>query len=87
MPSEQELTATGDLLGLARSGAMPSLVNLAQVPPNAPDLRRAHYLGTDSQGRDVLARLLYGFRLSVLFGLILTILSSVIGIAAGAVKG
>jgi microcin C transport system permease protein len=44
-------------------------------------------LGTDIQGRDVVARLIYGFRISVLFGLILTILSSVIGVAAGAVQG
>jgi microcin C transport system permease protein len=46
-----------------------------------------NWLGTDDQGRDVLARLIYGFRISVLFGLILTIISSVIGIAAGAVQG
>lgn len=46
-----------------------------------------NWLGTDDQGRDVLARLLYGFRLSVLFGLTLTAISSIIGIAAGAVQG
>jgi microcin C transport system permease protein len=46
-----------------------------------------NWLGTDDQGRDVLARLIYGFRVSVLFGLILTIVSSVIGVAAGAVQG
>src|SRR2546429_7766961 len=46
-----------------------------------------NWLGTDDQGRDVVARLLYGFRISVLFGLALTILSSVIGVAAGAVQG
>jgi microcin C transport system permease protein len=46
-----------------------------------------NWLGTDDQGRDVLARLIYGFRISVLFGLVLTIVSSVIGIAAGAVQG
>src|SRR5262249_60285730 len=46
-----------------------------------------NWLGTDAQGRDVAARLLYGFRLSVLFGLALTIVSSVIGVAAGAVQG
>ena len=46
-----------------------------------------NWLGTDDQGRDVVARLIYGFRLSVLFGLILTIISSIIGIAAGAVQG
>ena len=46
-----------------------------------------NWFGTDDQGRDVLARLIYGFRVSVLFGLILTIVSSIIGVAAGAVQG
>jgi microcin C transport system permease protein len=46
-----------------------------------------NWLGTDDQGRDVLTRIIYGFRISVLFGLTLTIISSVIGIAAGAVQG
>ncbi|MDR4308576.1 ABC transporter permease [Chelatococcus sambhunathii] len=46
-----------------------------------------NWLGTDDQGRDVLARLIYGFRISVVFGLVLTLLSSVIGVAAGAVQG
>ncbi len=47
----------------------------------------SNWLGTDDQGRDVLARLIYGFRISVLFGLILAGISSVIGIAAGALQG
>ncbi|TKT70722.1 ABC transporter permease [Afipia massiliensis] len=46
-----------------------------------------NWLGTDDQGRDVVARLIYGFRISVLFGLTLTIISSVIGIAAGGIQG
>ncbi len=46
-----------------------------------------NWLGTDDQGRDVVARLIYGFRISVAFGLILTILSSIIGMAAGAIQG
>jgi microcin C transport system permease protein len=46
-----------------------------------------NWLGTDDQGRDVAARLIYGFRISVLFGLTLTIISSIIGVAAGAVQG
>jgi microcin C transport system permease protein len=46
-----------------------------------------NWLGTDDQGRDVLARLLYGFRLSILFGLTLAGISSIIGVAAGAVQG
>jgi len=54
----------------------------APAPPSARNL-----LGTDDQSRDVLARVIYGFRISVLFGFSLTIVSSVIGIAAGAVQG
>ena len=46
-----------------------------------------NWLGTDDQGRDVIARLIYGYRISVAFGLILTVISSVIGVAAGAVQG
>ena len=46
-----------------------------------------NWVGTDDQGRDVLARIIYGFRLSVLFGLILSVLSSIIGIVAGAMQG
>jgi len=53
--------------------------------PSPPSL--ANFLGTDDRGRDVVARLLYGFRISVLFGLTLTICSSAIGILAGAVQG
>lgn len=46
-----------------------------------------NWMGTDDQGRDVVARLIYGFRISVLFGLLLAGISSVIGVAAGAVQG
>jgi microcin C transport system permease protein len=46
-----------------------------------------NWLGTDDQGRDLVARMIYGFRVSVLFGLLLTIISSMIGVAAGAVQG
>ncbi|MDX1709943.1 MAG: ABC transporter permease [Rhodovibrionaceae bacterium] len=56
------------------------------VPAPAPPGGQ-HWLGTDDQARDVVARLIYGFRISVLFGLTLTLLSSVIGVAAGAVQG
>jgi len=59
--------------------------DLEQPAPSPPS--RHNWLGTDDQGRDVLARVIYGFRISVLFGLTLTILSSVVGIAAGAVQG
>ena len=56
------------------------------VPAPAPPSGE-HWLGTDDQARDVVARLIYGFRVSVLFGLALTGLSSVVGVAAGAVQG
>lgn len=59
--------------------------DLPYSPPTAPSLR--NLLGTDDQSRDVLARVIYGFRISVLFGFTLTIIASVIGIAAGAVQG
>jgi microcin C transport system permease protein len=52
------------------------------APPSA-----THLLGTDDQGRDVVARLIYGFRISVLFGLTLTLVSSVVGVIVGALQG
>jgi microcin C transport system permease protein len=54
----------------------------ALLPPSLK-----HPLGTDDQARDALARVIYGFRISVLFGFTLTVLSSIVGIAAGAVQG
>ncbi|MDV4181204.1 ABC transporter permease [Rhizobium brockwellii] len=56
---------------------------------NDPDCTpgNLNWLGTDDQARDVLARVIYGFRISVLFGLVLTICSAVIGVTAGAVQG
>ena len=59
--------------------------NLETPAPSAPDF--ANLLGTDDQARDVLARVIYGFRISVLFALILSIFSSIIGIAVGAMQG
>lgn len=63
----------------------------SQYPQGAADpdciVGNWNWLGTDDQARDVLARIIYGFRISVLFGLILTAGSSVIGVAAGALQG
>ncbi|NBX74391.1 MAG: ABC transporter permease [Alphaproteobacteria bacterium] len=59
--------------------------DLPQPAPSPPSAE--NWLGTDDQGRDVLARVIYGFRISILFGLTLTILSSIVGMAAGAVQG
>lgn len=59
-------------------------VNIAQAP-SPPDA--INLLGTDDQGRDILARVMYGFRISILFALALTLISSVIGIFLGAIQG
>ncbi len=58
---------------------------LTQPAPSPPT--RENWLGTDDQGRDVAARLIYGFRISVLFGLVLTIAGSIVGIVAGGIQG
>ncbi|QOG08057.1 ABC transporter permease [Aureimonas sp. OT7] len=62
-----------------------------RYPEGAADINcnfgNMNWLGTDDQARDVLARLIYGFRISVLFGLVLTVASAVIGVSAGAVQG
>ena len=59
--------------------------NLPQPAPSPPT--RDNWLGTDDQGRDVAARVIYGFRISVLFGLALTIVGTIVGITAGAFQG
>jgi microcin C transport system permease protein len=62
-----------------------SVKNLSSPAPSPPSWR--NLLGTDDQARDVLARVIYGLRLSVLFGFTLTAITSVIGIVAGAIQG
>ena len=59
--------------------------DLSSPAPSPPDTK--NWLGTDDAARDVVARVLYGFRISVLFGLSLTLISSLMGVAAGAVQG
>jgi microcin C transport system permease protein len=61
------------------------IADLPQPAPSPPDAN--NWLGTDDQARDVLARVIYGFRTSILFALALTIGSSILGIAAGAIQG
>ena len=61
-------------------------INYEAVPAPSPPSHE-NWLGTDDQGRDVLARLIYGIRISLLFGIALTTISSVIGITAGAIQG
>ncbi|WP_354011343.1 ABC transporter permease [Endozoicomonas lisbonensis] len=60
-------------------------INYARIAPAPPSLD--NLLGTDDQGRDVLARVIYGFRISVLFGLALTFFSTIIGVGVGAIQG
>ena len=60
-------------------------INYARIAPANPSAE--NWLGTDDQGRDVLARVIYGFRISVLFGLALTFFSTIIGVAVGAMQG
>ena len=84
-------SADGQCLGFPSPPNIVNRANLCDVP--ADQLARysaignRNWLGTDDHGRDVLARIIYGFRISVLFGLILTALASVIGIIAGAMQG
>ncbi|MGF1833032.1 ABC transporter permease [Photobacterium sanguinicancri] len=59
--------------------------NLAGPAPSSPDA--VNWLGTDDKGRDVLARIIYGFRISVLFGFALTIISTIVGVVVGACQG
>tara|TARA_B100001057_G_scaffold168869_2_gene169604 strand:+ start:7947 stop:8966 length:1020 start_codon:yes stop_codon:yes gene_type:complete len=62
-------------------------INLDNPSPNPAAPSSYNYLGTDDRGRDVLARLIYGFRLSVIFALVLTFIAVVIGIFFGAIQG
>jgi microcin C transport system permease protein len=95
MPTEADSTAPDVQAAIHDRGWMvwppvpysyDTLVKDLPVPAPAPPSWR-NPLGTDDQARDVLARVIYGFRLSVLFGFTLTVVSSVVGVAAGAVQG
>lgn len=64
-----------------------SSINYDLTVPAPAQPSTVNWLGTDDQGRDVLARVIYGFRISVLFALTLTILSSLVGVIVGALQG
>ncbi len=64
-----------------------SSINYQLTTPSPSKPTKENWLGTDDQGRDVLARIIYGTRTSLLFGLLLTLSSSLVGIAAGAIQG
>ena len=63
-----------------------TIIRDLDVPVPAPPSKK-NWLGTDDQARDVLARLIYGFRISILFGFTLTFFSMIIGVSAGAIQG
>lgn len=83
--------ADGLCLGFPAPPPWASKQGYCEVPPDQmarfSNFWNTNWLGLDDQGRDVLARVIYGFRISVLFGLILTVFASVIGVTAGAVQG
>jgi microcin C transport system permease protein len=81
----------GRCLGFPAPPPWATSAELCEAPPDQlarfTAVGNRNWLGTDDQGRDVVARIIYGFRLSIVFGLLLTLFSSVIGITAGAVQG
>jgi microcin C transport system permease protein len=83
----QEIEATGGKVFFPPNRHSFNSINLEIDGPVPAPPTRVNYLGTDDRGRDVLARLIYGFRLSILFGLSLTLIGTVVGIIAGAVQG
>jgi microcin C transport system permease protein len=58
-----------------------------QFPPFAPSIQNKHYLGTDAVGRDIVARLLYGFRIAIFFSLTLLVVNYTIGVSIGSAMG
>jgi microcin C transport system permease protein len=81
------LTADGNIVVFPPNPHSFNSINLELDRPTPSPPSPENYLGTDDRGRDVLARLIYGFRLSILFGAALTAVGTLIGIAAGAVQG
>ncbi|WP_298568473.1 ABC transporter permease [uncultured Aliiroseovarius sp.] len=80
-----EAVTTGWLLWPPVPYSFNTINDIDGAAPSPPDAK--HLLGTDDTARDVLARVIYGFRLSVFFTIIVTVLTSVIGVAAGAIQG
>jgi microcin C transport system permease protein len=58
-----------------------------EYPPYAPSIDSGHYLGTDMAGRDILSRIIYGFRIAILFSLLLLVVTYIIGVFLGALMG
>ena len=83
--------ADGNCLGFPSPPPWSTRAELCDAPPDQlarfSAIGNRNWLGTDDQGRDVVARIIYGFRISILFGLVLTIISAAIGVTAGAMQG
>ena len=84
---QQQLGQDGNWVWFAPNRYGASTINYFAQEPNPAPPSSANWLGTDERGRDMLAQLLYGFRVSALFALALTAVGVVLGIAAGAVQG
>ncbi len=83
----QRLQQTGNWALFAPNRYGPKTLNYFAVEPNPSGPSRANWLGTDDRGRDLLAQLIYGFRVSVLFALALTFSGVVLGVITGAIQG
>lgn len=84
---QQRLSQEGNWTLFAPNRYGPKTLNYFATAPNPAPPSRANWLGTDDRGRDLLAQLIYGFRVSVLFALALTLTGVVLGVLAGAVQG
>jgi microcin C transport system permease protein len=83
----QRLAEPGNAVVFAPNHYSANTLNYFAKQPDPAPPSRDNWLGTDDRGRDVLARLLFGFRVSVIFGLVLTVIGAALGIAAGAIQG
>ncbi len=75
------------LLPIVPYGKFETDLKEGEYPPFPPSFERSHYLGTDNAGRDIVARLVYGFRIAIIFSLILLLVNYTIGVSVGIVMG
>ncbi len=75
------------LLPLIPYNALESDLSTTEFAPTAPNFTKKHFLGTDNAGRDVLVRLIYGFRIAFLFALMLTVIQFFVGVILGSIMG
>ncbi|MBT3066589.1 ABC transporter permease [Rhodoferax sp. U11-2br] len=83
----ERLSSNGNWALFALNPYGPKTLNYFAKAPNPSGPTRENWLGTDDRGRDLLAQLIYGFRVSVLFALALTAIGTVLGIITGAIQG